>query len=74
MTTTIFYREQADLQSREADAATLDNVRDRCLRAAIAWTVLADRMQRLEAQRVAERPAAAAAPSKTGWIGVRRPD
>ena len=43
-----FYREQASRQQSEADAATLANVRDRCQRAADAWTVLADRLQRAD--------------------------
>ena len=46
----------------DADAATLDNVRDRCLRAATAWEVMAARAQRTEtmrAKQAAEKEAAA---------------
>jgi len=35
----------------EAEAATLDNVRDRCLRAAEAWDRMADRIARAESTR-----------------------
>ena len=35
----------------EADAATLDNVRDRCLRAEAAWTAMAERAARNEIMR-----------------------
>lgn len=36
----------------EAAAATLDNVRDRCLRAEAAWLQMADRAQRTERMRL----------------------
>ena len=35
----------------EADAATLDNVRDRALRAEAAWTAMAVRSRKTEASR-----------------------
>ncbi|MBB3693241.1 hypothetical protein [Sphingomonas sp. BK580] len=35
----------------EADAATLDNVRDRCLRAEAAWVAMASRSRRSERAR-----------------------
>jgi hypothetical protein len=35
----------------EADAATLDNVRERCLRAEEAWTAMAERAARNETMR-----------------------
>jgi len=41
-----FYREQAKAMHEQADAAVLDNVRDRCLRSAEAWTQMADRAER----------------------------
>ena len=41
-----FYREQAAQQQTAADAATLQNVRDRCERAAKAWGALASRSER----------------------------
>jgi phage shock protein A len=35
----------------EADSATLDNVRDRCLRAEAAWSAMASRSRRSEKAR-----------------------
>jgi hypothetical protein len=35
----------------DADAATLENVRDRCLRAEAAWIAMADRAARNETMR-----------------------
>ena len=46
-----FYRARAEQCRVEADAATLDNVRDRCLRAEDAWLRMADRVARTEAMR-----------------------
>ena len=57
MTTPLFYREQASQQQAAADAATLQNVRDRCQGAADAWTTLAARSERvatIQAARVVE--------------------
>lgn len=51
------FRENAALARAEADAATLDNVRDRCLRAAAAWAAMADRQERVERARAENRPA-----------------
>ncbi|AYJ86712.1 hypothetical protein D3Y57_13020 [Sphingomonas paeninsulae] len=55
-----FYRDQAVRSHAEADAATLDNVRVRCTRAAIAWEEMAERISRTDAMR-AEREAVTAA-------------
>ena len=41
-----FYRTQAETMRAQAEGAVLDNVRDRCLRSAAAWTQMADRAQR----------------------------
>ena len=41
----------------QGDAATLDNVRDRCLRAAAAWEAMAERQERVERARAQNRPA-----------------
>jgi hypothetical protein len=56
-----FYRARAEEARADADKASLDNVRDRCLRAAVAWESMADRAdrtgrmrERLEAEK-AER-------------------
>lgn len=48
------YREQAEAARLAAERATLDNVRDNHLRAAAAWTELADRKERSDKSR-AER-------------------
>ena len=45
------YRGYAEKAQSEADAATLDNVRDRCLRAAEAWDRMADRAAHTERLR-----------------------
>lgn len=46
-----FYLERAAAARREAEAATLANVRDRCLRAAAAWDEMAARAARTERMR-----------------------
>ena len=51
MTPLDFYRTQADRSTTEAANATLDNVRDRCLRAAAAWDEMAKRIERTDAMR-----------------------
>ena len=63
-----FYAERAAEARAIADAATLDNVRDRWLRSEASWTELADRGERSErlrdkliAEKAAERAALQAA-------------
>lgn len=46
-----FYRARAAEARADAEAATLGNVRDRCLRSEAAWTEMADRVQRGERMR-----------------------
>ena len=46
-----FYRERAADARRDAAVATLENVRDRCLRAATAWEEMAARAARTERMR-----------------------
>ncbi|WP_380874517.1 hypothetical protein ACFB49_48460 [Sphingomonas sp. DBB INV C78] len=46
-----FYQARADECAQQAKAATLDNVRDRSLRAEAAWQALADRHLRAEVSR-----------------------
>lgn len=46
----------------DADAATLENVRDRCLRAEAAWTEMAARAKRTETMRATIEEAKAAGP------------
>ena len=47
------YREFAARARADADAATLDNVRERCLRAESAWLDMAVRQERIDAHRAA---------------------
>jgi len=56
-----FFLARADQARVEAEAATLDHVRERCRRSEAAWTALADKARRSEQLRVeeAERKAAA---------------
>lgn len=56
----VTYRARAAAETANANAATLDNVRERCERAARAWGVMADRAERVSTQRM-EREAATAA-------------
>lgn len=59
-----FYLARAADARAEADAATLDNVRDRCLRAEAAWSEMAARAartQRMRARSEAEKALLAAA-------------
>ena len=57
-----FYLARAAEARTDADNAALDNVRDRCLRAAAAWDAMAQRAQRgdtFRAKLAAEKEAAA---------------
>jgi len=49
-----FFLARAEQARAEADAATLDHVRERCRRSEAAWTALADRAERSERLREAE--------------------
>ena len=51
MNPALFYRAQAAEQQSAADAAELENVRERCQRASDAWSALARRSERNEAAR-----------------------
>lgn len=55
-----FYLARAAQARDEADAATLDLVRERCRRSEAAWTELADRAARSERLRVEEEARKAA--------------
>ncbi len=46
------YRAQAAKAQADADAATLENVRERCQRSATAWAEMAERAERVEKLRV----------------------
>lgn len=58
-----FYLARAAEARADAEAATLEHVRERCLRSEAAWSALADRAERSERLRVeeAERKAEQAA-------------
>jgi hypothetical protein len=66
------YTARAEEARADADTATLDNVRDRCLRAAAAWEVMAARARRtdlMRAKQLADKAAAQAdgsMPAPTG--------
>jgi hypothetical protein len=49
-----FFLARAAQAREEAEAATLDHVRDRCRRSEAAWQALADRAERSEQMKVAE--------------------
>ena len=49
-----FYLARVEQARAEAEAATLDHVRERCRRSEAAWTALADRAMRSERMRVEE--------------------
>lgn len=53
---TLTYRDNAAKCRADADSSTLDNVRDRNLRAEAAWLAMADRQERTDTAR-AEREA-----------------
>jgi hypothetical protein len=61
MSTLEFYRGQMIKAQAEADAAVLDNVRDRCLRAKAAWADMADRIERTDAMRAGRAASTVAA-------------
>jgi hypothetical protein len=56
-----FYLARADQARAEAEAATLDHVRERCRRSEAAWQALADRAERSEKLKEAEAERKAAA-------------
>ena len=49
------YLRRAEEALADANAATLDNVRQRCLRAEAAWRAMAERAERSERMRADER-------------------
>ncbi len=53
MSTRTFYTERAAECRRDADAASLANVKQRNLDAAMAWDAMAERLSRTEAHREA---------------------
>lgn len=71
--TAAFYRERAAAERANADVATLDNVRERCDRAASSWNAMAvraERTQTLRATREGLSPALAIPDAdESGMIG-----
>ena len=61
-----FYTTRAAEARADADAATLDNVRDRCLRAAEAWEQMAARVERTGRMRAETEAKKAAALAEAG--------
>ena len=59
-----FFLDRAAQARDEAEAATLDHVRERCRRSEAAWTVLADKAKRSEELRNEEAVRKAEALSK----------
>jgi hypothetical protein len=57
-----FFLARAEQARVEAEGATLDHVRERCLRSQAAWTALADRAQRAEQFKILEQERKAAQP------------
>ena len=55
----IFFRNQAEIERNNAADATLQNVRDRCERAAASWDAIAVRAERAELGRAAAAARAA---------------
>ena len=49
-----FFLARAEQARAEAEAATLDHVRERCRRSEAAWQALADRAERSERMREAD--------------------
>lgn len=56
-----FYRARAAEARSEAEAASLENVRQRCLRAAAAWEDMAERAARTDRMRARQEAAKVAA-------------
>lgn len=50
-----FFLARAEQARADAEAATLEHVRERCRRSEAAWQELADRAERSEQLRAAER-------------------
>jgi hypothetical protein len=55
-----FFLDRADQARAEAEAATLNHVRERCRRSEAAWSALADKAQRGERLRIEDQKRKAA--------------
>ena len=49
--TSDYYLTHAETCARDAEAATLENLRERCRRSEVSWRAMADRLHRAEAMR-----------------------
>ena len=75
MTVTLdFYLARAAEARSEADKAVLANVRDRNLRAAAAWDVMANRAIRTEQQRADQEARKAAEAARLAAAEAARPE
>lgn len=61
MATLKFYLDRAEEARKQAEAATLSHVRDRCRRSEAAWTQLAERLDATEKMRIKQLMLKAAA-------------
>jgi hypothetical protein len=64
------YLLRAEQARAEADEATLDNVRDRCLRAEAAWREMASRAERTEKMRADQIAAKALAAAEAEGVNA----
>jgi hypothetical protein len=61
-----FFLARVEQARAEAEAATLEHVRERCRRSEAAWMALADRAQRSEQVKIAEAQRKAEELAKSG--------
>ena len=59
-----FYLDRADEARKQAEAATLSHVRDRCRRSEAAWIQLAERVEATEKMRIKQMMLKAAMPAE----------
>jgi hypothetical protein len=64
MATLKFYLDRADEARKQAEAATLSHVRDRCRRSEAAWIQLAERVEATEKMRIKQMMLKAAMPAE----------
>jgi hypothetical protein len=50
-----FYRDRAEQAGKDAEAATLSHVRDRCRRSQAAWSLLADKAALAQKRRIQQQ-------------------
>ena len=50
-----FYRDRAEQAGKDAEAATLSHVRDRCRRSQAAWSLLADKAALAKKRRIQQQ-------------------